>query len=128
MLLCCCCPSPGRYVLRSLRDPSWPQGAACVRKSLYFFLPPHSPVLGTELECVPVGQAFRYVLGCCYHISSFFLFLKLKYNYSWVVEAHTFNPSTWKAEAGEFEASLVYRVSSEQSGLHRGNPVLKTYI
>jgi hypothetical protein len=29
--------------------------------------------------------------------------------------AHTFNPSTWEAEAGrflEFEASLVYRVSS----------------
>ena len=28
--------------------------------------------------------------------------------------AHTFNPSTWEAEAGgsEFKASLVYRVSS----------------
>jgi hypothetical protein len=29
--------------------------------------------------------------------------------------AHAFNPSTWEAEAGgsyEFEASLVYRVSS----------------
>jgi hypothetical protein len=34
-------------------------------------------------------------------------------NLLWV-EVHTFNPSTWEAEAGrsEFEASLVYRASS----------------
>jgi hypothetical protein len=39
------------------------------------------------------------------------------------VEAHAFNPSTWEAQAGgflEFEASLVYRVSSRQR-----NPVSK---
>jgi hypothetical protein len=37
---------------------------------------------------------------------------------SQVVVAHTFNPSTWEAEAGslyEFEASLVYRASSRDS-------------
>jgi hypothetical protein len=35
--------------------------------------------------------------------------------YSRAVVAHAFNPSAWEAEAGkfpEFEASLVYRVSS----------------
>ena len=26
--------------------------------------------------------------------------------------AHTFNPSTWETEAGEFEASLVYKANS----------------
>ena len=33
---------------------------------------------------------------------------------SWAVVVHAFNPSTWEAEASgfEFEASLVYRVSS----------------
>ena len=33
------------------------------------------------------------------------------------VVIHTFNPSTWETEGGrsEFEASLVYRVSSSQS-------------
>jgi hypothetical protein len=39
--------------------------------------------------------------------------------------AHAFNPSTWEAEAGgifEFEASLVYRVSSRTARLQR-NPV-----
>ena len=34
--------------------------------------------------------------------------------YSWAVVAHDFNPSTWEADRwiSEFEASLVYRVSS----------------
>jgi hypothetical protein len=37
---------------------------------------------------------------------------------------HTFNPSTWEAEAGgwrisEFKASLVYRMSPGQTGLYR---------
>ena len=28
------------------------------------------------------------------------------------VATHAFNPSTWETDAGEFKASLVYRVSS----------------
>jgi hypothetical protein len=42
--------------------------------------------------------------------------------------AHAFNPSTWKAEAGkflEFEASLVYRVSSRTERATQRNPVSK---
>ena len=41
--------------------------------------------------------------------------------------AHTFNPSTWEAEAGgfEFEASLVYRVSSRRARVIQRNPVSK---
>jgi hypothetical protein len=42
------------------------------------------------------------------------------------VAAHTFNPSTWEAEAGgflEFEASLVYRVSSRTAKAIQRNPV-----
>jgi hypothetical protein len=42
--------------------------------------------------------------------------------------AHTFNPSTWEEEAGEsleFEASLVYRVSSRTARTIQRNPVLK---
>jgi hypothetical protein len=46
------------------------------------------------------------------------------------VVAHAFNPSTWKAEAGrqisEFEASLVYRVSSRTARSIQRNPVSKT--
>jgi hypothetical protein len=44
--------------------------------------------------------------------------------------AHAFNPSTWEAEAGggrrisEFEASLVYRVSSRTARATQRNPVL----
>jgi hypothetical protein len=41
------------------------------------------------------------------------------------VVAHNFNPSTWEAEAGEFfefEASLVYRVSSRTSRATQRNP------
>jgi hypothetical protein len=40
---------------------------------------------------------------------------------------HTFNPSTWEAEAGgfEFEASLVYRVSSRTAKATQRNPVSK---
>jgi hypothetical protein len=42
------------------------------------------------------------------------------------VMAHTFNPSTWEAEAGEiseFKASLVYRVSSRTARATQRNPV-----
>jgi hypothetical protein len=40
---------------------------------------------------------------------------------------HAFNPSTWEAEAGgsEFEASLVYRVSSRTARTTQRNPVSK---
>jgi hypothetical protein len=47
---------------------------------------------------------------------------------SGVVVVHTFNPSTWEAEAGgslEFEASLVYRVSSRTARATQKNPVSK---
>jgi hypothetical protein len=46
---------------------------------------------------------------------------------SWAVVAHAFYPSTWEAEAGEFEfeASLVYRVSSRTARATQRNPVLK---
>jgi hypothetical protein len=30
-----------------------------------------------------------------------------------VIQAHTFNPSTWKTDLCEFEASLVYVVSTK---------------
>ena len=42
--------------------------------------------------------------------------------------AHTFNPSTWEAEAGgslEFKASLVYRVSCRAARTTQRNPVSK---
>jgi hypothetical protein len=42
--------------------------------------------------------------------------------------AHAFNPSTWEAEAGgslEFEACLVYRMSSRTARATQKNPVLK---
>jgi hypothetical protein len=45
--------------------------------------------------------------------------------------AHTFNPSTWEAEAGrflEFEASLVYRVSFRTARATQRNPVSKQTI
>ena len=41
---------------------------------------------------------------------------------------HAFNPSTWEAEAGgfsEFEASLVYKVSSRTARVIQRNPVSK---
>jgi hypothetical protein len=44
------------------------------------------------------------------------------------VVAHAFNHRTWEAEAGgslEFEASLVYRVSSRTARATQRNPVLK---
>jgi hypothetical protein len=44
------------------------------------------------------------------------------------VVAHTFNPSTPEAEAGwtsEFEASLVYKVSSRTARAIQRNPVLE---
>jgi hypothetical protein len=44
------------------------------------------------------------------------------------VVTHPFNPSTWEAEAGkflEFEASLVYRVSSRTARAIQKNPVSK---
>jgi hypothetical protein len=42
--------------------------------------------------------------------------------------AHTFNASTWEAEAGgfEFEVILVYRVSSKIAKTTQRNPVSKT--
>ena len=43
-----------------------------------------------------------------------------------MVVAHTFNPSTQEAEASEFKASLVYRVSSRTPrAVTERNPVLK---
>jgi hypothetical protein len=44
------------------------------------------------------------------------------------VVAHAFNPSTWEAETeiSEFEASLVYRVSSRTARATQRNPVSKT--
>jgi hypothetical protein len=41
--------------------------------------------------------------------------------------ANSFNPSTWEAEAGrsEFEASLVYRMSSKIARATQKNFVLK---
>jgi hypothetical protein len=41
------------------------------------------------------------------------------------VVVHTFNPSSWEAEAGisEFEASLVYRASSRTVKATQRNPV-----
>ena len=42
--------------------------------------------------------------------------------------AHTFNPSTWEAEAGgflSFQASLVYIVSSRTARAIQRNPVSK---
>jgi hypothetical protein len=43
------------------------------------------------------------------------------------VVAHACNPSIWEAEAGgfEFEASLVYRVSSRTARATQRNPVSK---
>jgi hypothetical protein len=44
------------------------------------------------------------------------------------VVAHTFNPSTWEAEAGEFlslRPALVYRVSSRTARATQRNPVSK---
>jgi hypothetical protein len=43
------------------------------------------------------------------------------------VVAHTFNPSTWEAEAGRFlfKVSLVYRVSSGTARATQRNPVSK---
>jgi hypothetical protein len=45
-----------------------------------------------------------------------------------VVVVHAFNPITWEAEAGkflEFEASLVYKVSSRTARATQRNPVSK---
>jgi hypothetical protein len=41
------------------------------------------------------------------------------------VVVYAFNPSTWEAEISEFEASLVYRVSSRTARTTQRNPVLK---
>jgi hypothetical protein len=41
------------------------------------------------------------------------------------VVAHTFNPSTGEAEAGGFETSLVYKVSSRTARAIQRNPVSK---
>ena len=44
--------------------------------------------------------------------------------------AHACNPSIWEAEAGgsQFEASLVYRVSSRTARTSQRNPVSKIKI
>jgi hypothetical protein len=49
---------------------------------------------------------------------------------SQAVVVHAFNPSTWKAKAGisEFEASLVYRVSSRTAMAMPKEPVSKNKI
>jgi hypothetical protein len=48
---------------------------------------------------------------------------------SWAVVAHIFNASTWEAEAErsflEFEASLVYRVSSRRARATQRDPISK---
>jgi hypothetical protein len=52
----------------------------------------------------------------------------LKTLMSWVVVAHTFDPSAWKAESrwiSEFKASLVYKVSSRTARATQRNPVSK---
>jgi hypothetical protein len=41
------------------------------------------------------------------------------------VVAHAFRPSTREAETGEFEASLVYKVSSRTARAIQRNPVSK---
>jgi hypothetical protein len=44
-----------------------------------------------------------------------------------VAAAHAFNPSTWEADRqiSEFEASLIYRVSSRTARATQRNPVSK---
>jgi hypothetical protein len=49
---------------------------------------------------------------------------------SWLlVVVHTFDPSSHQAEAGgsEFEASLVYRMSSRSARATHRNPILKNH-
>ena len=46
-----------------------------------------------------------------------------KHQTSWKVVAHTFNPSRW---ISEFQASLVYRVSSRTPRTTQRNPVSET--
>jgi hypothetical protein len=58
------------------------------------------------------------------------LFLSYKKCFSRAVVAQAFNPRSWEAEAGgflssEFEASLVYRVSSRTARAIQRNPVSK---
>ena len=46
------------------------------------------------------------------------------------VVAHAFNPSTWEARGrriSEFEASLIYKVSSRTARAIQRNPVSKTH-
>jgi hypothetical protein len=47
-----------------------------------------------------------------------------------VLVAHSFNPSTREADRliSEFEASLVYRVSSRTAWATQGNPVLRKIV
>jgi hypothetical protein len=47
----------------------------------------------------------------------------------WAVVAHAFNPSTWGGRGrwiSEFEANLVYKVSSRTARATQRNPVSKT--
>jgi hypothetical protein len=52
-----------------------------------------------------------------------------KQTISWAVVVHAFNPSTWLGGRGrwisEFEASLVYKVSSRTARAIQRNPVSK---
>jgi hypothetical protein len=70
-----------------------------------------------------------FMEGCGLNNSPEFYLIKFWKNkeVSWAVVVCTFNPSTWEAEAGrfEFEASLVYRVSSRTARAIQRNPVSK---
>ena len=62
------------------------------------------------------GSRCRYIDICEFKsfLSTHSYMLSQKQTTSWAVVVHAFNPSTWEAEASgfEFEASLVYKVSS----------------
>jgi hypothetical protein len=61
----------------------------------------------------------------------FFFFFQCSHNIvsvNWVVVAHAFNPSTREAggkQISEFEASLVYKVSSRTARAIQRNPISK---
>jgi hypothetical protein len=74
----------------------------------------------------------KYIVPHIYYEFAFISVLKylyLKLDLSRAVVAHACNSSTWEAEArqiSEFEASLVYRVSSRTAKATQRNPVSKT--
>ena len=45
-----------------------------------------------------------------------------------VVVAHSFNPSTWEAEADQFKTNLEFRVSSRTARVTWRNLVSKSYF